>query len=93
MRRIRLALVACMAVYVAMSAGVGARADVGAGACVLGHGFAINVPDTANSSFVGVNVGMNSETNVFTSEVDYETQCCAETDQPPDCFDPVGAQE
>lgn len=89
----RLALVACMAIYVAMCTGIG-RADVTAGVCVLGYGAeANNLPVPTDPTFIGVNVGMNSETDVYDSQEDFETQCCAETGQPPDCFEPVSAPE
>ncbi|HUS62244.1 MAG TPA: hypothetical protein VMY34_08610 [Acidimicrobiales bacterium] len=68
---------------------VGARADVGGGACAFGTGFGVSIPDPTTNVYVGVNVGENSETGVFDNQTDYETQCCAETGQEPDCFDPI----
>lgn len=75
-----------MLVYMSMFVGV-AVADPGFGACAAGFGatLTINVDD----SFTGVNVGTNSTTGVYSDQEDFETQCCAETGSPPDCFQPV----
>ena len=66
-----------------------ALADAGVGACVAGQGASFY--DAANEGpYVGVNVGYaNSTTGVHTERAAYETACCAETDQPPDCFRPA----
>lgn len=87
MKRLRLAFVACMAVYAAASVGIG-RADPGAGVCIAGYGVTAAAPI---GQFVGVNAGVNSETGVYDSQGAYEEQCCAETNRPPDCFDPFRA--
>lgn len=65
-----------------------ASAD-GGGACVAGVGFDFQ-PAAVTGTYVGVNVGTNSETGVYDNPTDYQTQCCAETGSPPDCFAPVG---
>jgi hypothetical protein len=90
MTRIRMALVACMAVYTVMCAGFGAQADAGLGVCVLGNGVSVDAP--TSPVYAGVNVGQNSETDVYMTKAEYEEQCCAETNQPPDCFEPVSSE-
>jgi hypothetical protein len=75
-----------MLVYMSMFVGV-AMADPGAGACAAGNGVSIGID--VDGSFTGVNVGQNSETGIYSDQTDYETQCCAETGQEPDCFEPV----
>ncbi|MCA1814072.1 MAG: hypothetical protein LC624_08995 [Halobacteriales archaeon] len=59
----------------------------GAGACVAGNGFDFTADQVG--VFVGVNAGQNSETGVFTDQGGFEAACCAENNQPPDCFNPV----
>ena len=64
-------------------------ADAGVGACVIGQGFSLTTA-AATGPFAGVNVGMtNSTTGAYTTQAEYEAQCCAETHQPPDCFRPA----
>ena len=75
-----------MLVYMSMFVGV-AMADPGAGVCVAGNGASLGIP--AAGSFTGVNVGTASATGVYDSQEDYEAECCAETGQAPDCFQPV----
>ncbi|MHB8604619.1 MAG: hypothetical protein ACYDCK_05135 [Thermoplasmatota archaeon] len=66
----------------------------GAGVCVLGNGGDFNdggdPVDPSDSTFVGVNAGLNSQTGAFTDQASFETQCCAESGKAPDCFAPVG---
>jgi hypothetical protein len=61
----------------------------GAGACVLGTGLDFNDGQGATTPYAGVNVGMNSETGVFTDSAAFQAACCAENGAPPDCFAPV----
>lgn len=64
-------------------------ADAGVGACVLGQGASLTTA-SAPGPFVGVNVGIsNSTSGAYTSQAEYEAQCCAEGDMAPDCFAPV----
>ena len=65
-----------------------AMADDGVGACAAGNGVSIGIGGLG--AFVGVNAGTNSATGIYDNQADYETQCCAETGSPPDCFTPVG---
>jgi hypothetical protein len=83
----RIMLIGCMVAGLCGVTG-GAQADVGVGACVVGNGFSFGAAGTPDA-YAGVNVGQNSETGVYDNQVDYETQCCAETGQEPDCFKPV----
>lgn len=57
----------------------------GAGVCVLGNGASVS---DGTDPFVGVNVGTVAP-GAYTSQADYEAACCAETGQPPDCFEPI----
>ena len=88
-----------MLLYMSMFIGV-AVADPGAGVCALGNGVSIGID--VDGSFTGVNVGspvadpsgalgfgQGSATGIYSDQADYEGQCCAETGQPPDCFEPV----
>jgi hypothetical protein len=84
-----LVLIACLVGSLPLVTGGGAQADVSAGACVAGTGADVNYATLAVDQFVGVNVGMNSETGAFESKAEFEKQCCAETGRPPDCFAPV----
>lgn len=71
--------------YALMFAGLPTAQAVGAGVCVVGQGASIS---DGSEPFVGVNVGTVAP-GAFTSQADYEAACCAETSQPPDCFEPV----
>ena len=65
-----------------------AAADGGVGACVLGNGFSLTSPSVP-TPFVGVNVGVtNSTSGAYTTQAQYEAECCAEGDMAPDCFRP-----
>lgn len=64
-----------------------AMADDGVGVCVAGVG--AELADVGAGTYVGVNVGTVSETGVYDNSADFQTQCCAETGSPPDCFAPV----
>ena len=66
-----------------------ALADAGVGACVAGQGVSFYGSSPA-SAYVGLNVGYaNSTTGVHTDRATYEATCCAEGNQPPDCFRPA----
>lgn len=89
-----------LALSMMMLAGL-ASAD-GVGACAAGIGFNWE-PTGPGGTYVGVNVasptadptgtfgfGQGSQTGVYDDSAAYQTQCCAETGSPPDCFDRVG---
>lgn len=71
--------------YVLMWAVVPTAEAVGVGVCVMGNGASIS---DGTDPFVGANVGTVAP-GVYTSQGEYEAACCAETGQPPDCFDPI----
>lgn len=88
MKRARLALLAAAAMYAVMWVAPSAQA-VGVGACVAGQGGSVNAATGLETTYVGVNVGAVSPTGVHNNEADFQSACCAETGQPPDCFDEV----
>ena len=88
MKSISFVLSIMIALWFATAVGIAGASDAGVGVCVLGNGATFTTPEAQNT-FVGVNVGQNSETGVYGDQVAYETQCCAETGQEPDCFEPV----
>lgn len=63
------------------------RAEGGVGVCAAGLGASLH--SSSAPSYVGVNAGTNSESGMFSERSSFESQCCAETGQPPECFAPA----
>lgn len=89
MKTISIALAATLAIWASLAIGTAMSADTGVGVCILGTGFSLN-DETGAGPYAGVNVGQaNSTTGVYDSNESFEEQCCAEMNQPADCFAPV----
>lgn len=69
--------------------GVGAAAADGAGVCVQGVGGVSWEPIPVTGTYVGLTVYQNGNVGQDGNFDDFEDECCAALNEPPDCFTPV----